>query len=634
MARLTRHTLGDSDTPAEGDSLRNERQTSSDVRRANDAAAAATRLKNNLVLKPGTPTKCTRKIRRLGNTNQETGILFQPWSRQDEDGSQALQQKIMRESPAKLGLFTEFEQDDPAASPSKSSRWNRPEMKYQTLNRSGEEIRSGIPAGKLACRPSFLSQARIDALLKTPAHQHMVPRDDFAKDLLESDESSTLESTISTIDSNSDTTTISLGSSSNNDMGQKHQDMPDELPNSISSICFGEKKLVESVDAVTISNFSNISHKRQNAPVDSTAMAIDKADASHDEVDSVVEMWEKMHLESPPRSCKKNYASDADSSSGSSTHSGREMTSLDSIQPFCDKQKPAQEDVNCCDSQQFVHKSLSVPSLTAQKQDDWAKLSKKSLQAARQSLAVAFLSELDEKVAKGRIAELTKATGGVHLNWTKSLNTTAGRANWRRETVRDKQSDGKVLHEEFKHHASIDLAEKVIDTQVKLLNVLAHEFCHLATFMISGIVKNPHGKEFKNWAAKCSLIFGDRGIRVTTKHSYEIDFKYLWQCVSCHLEYKRHSKSIDVERHRCGSCKSKLEQIRPAPRGSKNNHNNNNNNEIPGQKSPYQLFVRDQMQLVKRENPDVPQQDLMKLVAKKWAAKKGEQDSVVVQELT
>ena len=36
-------------------------------------------------------------------------------------------------------------------------------------------------------------------------------------------------------------------------------------------------------------------------------------------------------------------------------------------------------------------------------------------------------------------------------------------------------------------------------SQERLLNVVAHEYCHLANFMISGIKDNPHGKEFKAW---------------------------------------------------------------------------------------------------------------------------------------
>lgn len=70
---------------------------------------------------------------------------------------------------------------------------------------------------------------------------------------------------------------------------------------------------------------------------------------------------------------------------------------------------------------------------------------------------------------------------------------------------------------------------------------------------------------------------------MTTKHNYEINHKYLWVCIGtpsnaakdflnlpdedgCGAEYGRHSKSIDVEKHRCGKCKGVLAQVRPKPR--------------------------------------------------------------------
>jgi SprT-like zinc ribbon domain len=74
-----------------------------------------------------------------------------------------------------------------------------------------------------------------------------------------------------------------------------------------------------------------------------------------------------------------------------------------------------------------------------------------------------------------------------------------------------------------------------------------------------------------------------RRVEVTTKHSYQINHKYLWVCIGtppnaakdflnlpdedgCGAEYGRHSKSIDPERHRCGKCKGVLVQVRPKPR--------------------------------------------------------------------
>ncbi|KAF7550108.1 hypothetical protein G7Z17_g5952 [Cylindrodendrum hubeiense] len=235
---------------------------------------------------------------------------------------------------------------------------------------------------------------------------------------------------------------------------------------------------------------------------------------------------------------------------------------------------------------------------------------KKAFGARKHALAESFLAELDQDITQGRIAELAESTGGVKLVWTKTLNTTAGRASWRRETIRTRQADGTQVSVEYKHHASIELAEKVIDDENRLLNVLAHEFCHLANFMVSGVTNNPHGKEFKVWAARCSRIYADRDIEVTTKHSYDIDFKYVWTCEACTTEFKRHSKSIDPQRHRCGSCKGMLRQTKPVPRGG-------------GKTSRYQEFVREQMAVVREENPGSPQKDAMKLIAAKWAKQEG-----------
>lgn len=146
----------------------------------------------------------------------------------------------------------------------------------------------------------------------------------------------------------------------------------------------------------------------------------------------------------------------------------------------------------------------------------------------KHELATDFLAEVDRTVCAGKLTVLSESTGGIKLIWSKKLSSTAGRANWRRETIRSIASDGLVSTSAYKHHASIELAEKIIDDENRLMNVLAHEFCHLANFMISGIKDNPHGKDFKAWAGKCTRAFQDRGVEVTTKHSYTIAYKYIW----------------------------------------------------------------------------------------------------------
>jgi predicted SprT family Zn-dependent metalloprotease len=265
-------------------------------------------------------------------------------------------------------------------------------------------------------------------------------------------------------------------------------------------------------------------------------------------------------------------------------------------------------------------KPIFAPKASSPVKSSPSKESKKLFAEKRQAIAESFLRELDDEITQGRIRELALSTGGIRLVWSKTLNTTAGRANWKRETVRTKQGsaqDAKITEAAPRHHAWIELAEKVIDDEDRLLNTLAHEFCHLATFMIDGITTNPHGQHFKAWAAKCSRAFGRRGVEVTTKHSYAIDFKYIWQCGACLAEYKRHSRSIDPVRHRCGSCKGVLAQIKPAPR--KNNAGSGGGAKL----SEYQIFMKDEMKIVRGENPGSPQKEVMLIVAERWAKKNG-----------
>lgn len=123
---------------------------------------------------------------------------------------------------------------------------------------------------------------------------------------------------------------------------------------------------------------------------------------------------------------------------------------------------------------------------------------KKAWDLRKQQIAQDFLDELDTTIVSGRLAELAASTGGVKIVWNKKLNSTAGRANWRREKIKDVKPDGSSTTW-YKHSAHIELAEKVIDDETKLINVVAHEFCHLCNFMINRIKDNPHGKEFKEW---------------------------------------------------------------------------------------------------------------------------------------
>ncbi|KAE8166140.1 SprT-like family-domain-containing protein [Aspergillus tamarii] len=225
-------------------------------------------------------------------------------------------------------------------------------------------------------------------------------------------------------------------------------------------------------------------------------------------------------------------------------------------------------------------KTAKPPSKTALKKAETEKKRaalerKKSFDNKKAAVAEDFFKALDDRVTGGRIQEIAEETGGVQIIWSKALQTTAGRANWKREKLRtegtlgtEPQTPGGSLS---KHHASIELAERIIDDEDRLLNTLAHEYCHLANFIISNVHNNPHGASFKQWGLKCKEALKDHPVyggrfEVTTKHSYKIDYKYVWSCVDCGQTYGRHSKSIDTTKSRCGKCKGLLQQIKPKPR--------------------------------------------------------------------
>ncbi|KAJ5353184.1 hypothetical protein N7452_002158 [Penicillium brevicompactum] len=147
-----------------------------------------------------------------------------------------------------------------------------------------------------------------------------------------------------------------------------------------------------------------------------------------------------------------------------------------------------------------------------------------------------FLQHLDG-VFDGRIASMTKDTGGIKLIWTKNFRNTAGRATVRSERVFTREG-GVEDPGRRRYNATIELSEKVLDTEDKILCTLTHEYCHLLDILITenrGKGAAQHGVSFKQWGARCTQalkdhpVYGGR-VEVTTKHTYEINHKgYLKQ---------------------------------------------------------------------------------------------------------
>ena len=214
----------------------------------------------------------------------------------------------------------------------------------------------------------------------------------------------------------------------------------------------------------------------------------------------------------------------------------------------------------------------------------------------------------------------------VVIQWSATLNKTAGKASasrtWNEQSQRSETTYG------------IDLSTKVLDSEEKLRNTLAHELCHVAVYAFHGMNKSiaPHGPEFKHYADKFHSAYGrDRVdnsslvIRVTTTHSYEIDYRYRYTCSgdSCGKVYGRHSKSIDMSRKVCGRCKSKLLLFTRTGILITDTGEAIRQDGTPVKLNPFATFVKDNFARVKGDlvhsSPQpVKHKDVMALLGEQW----------------
>ncbi|KAL5534616.1 hypothetical protein ACEPAG_1079 [Sanghuangporus baumii] len=184
--------------------------------------------------------------------------------------------------------------------------------------------------------------------------------------------------------------------------------------------------------------------------------------------------------------------------------------------------------------------SATAPTTSATTKSKTKRRTKKVLQQEKQAqlaaYAQALFDELNKSVFMNRLAKDTP------LIWNNRLLATAGRAKWHRD------SKGVVT-------TYIELATKVLDCEERIRNTLSHEMCHLACWVINCNPKENHGGVWRGWVEEVMLKRPD--IFITTKHSYDISYKYEWQCQTptCKKIYGRFSKSINPAESICGACK-------------------------------------------------------------------------------
>ncbi|XP_075369674.1 germ cell nuclear acidic protein isoform X3 [Mycteria americana] len=134
--------------------------------------------------------------------------------------------------------------------------------------------------------------------------------------------------------------------------------------------------------------------------------------------------------------------------------------------------------------------------------------------------------------------------------WNKKMRKTAGYC-----------VTGQTEGPEAKRYARIELSEKVCDSADRLRDTLVHEACHAATWLING-VRDGHGQFWRFYANKSAVIHPELPV-VTRCHSYEINYKFIYECVLCKAMIGRHSKSLETERFVCAFCGGQLVLSQP-----------------------------------------------------------------------
>jgi len=187
----------------------------------------------------------------------------------------------------------------------------------------------------------------------------------------------------------------------------------------------------------------------------------------------------------------------------------------------------------------------------------------------------------------------------LEIVWSKSLYKTAGRTKLSKKYNKDSKKYIKI--------AKIELSYKVLDDIDKLRNTLVHEMCHVAVFLIDEIKEKKHGPHFKHWGEIVEGHYSD--IEVTTYHSYNINFKYRYQCQECGHIFGRHSNSIDVNKVRC-ACKGKLKLMEKLKKDG-----TPYKERTPGK---YALYVKENYSKVRKANEGLSQKEIMILLAKEY----------------
>ncbi|KAM6061578.1 germ cell nuclear acidic protein isoform 2-T2 [Chlamydotis macqueenii] len=187
----------------------------------------------------------------------------------------------------------------------------------------------------------------------------------------------------------------------------------------------------------------------------------------------------------------------------------------------------------------------------------------------------------------------------IEIIWNKKMRKTAGYC-----------VTGQTEGPEAKRYARIELSEKVCDSADRLRDTLVHETCHAATWLING-VRDGHGRFWRFYANKSAVIHPELPV-VTRCHSYEINYKFIYECVLCKATTGRHSKSLDTERFVCAFCGGQLVLRQPTQKDG-----------TPARTHlmPFDKYMKENYGLTKREQHGLSHAEVMRKLSADFALK-------------
>ncbi|TRZ03433.1 hypothetical protein DNTS_000425 [Danionella cerebrum] len=155
-----------------------------------------------------------------------------------------------------------------------------------------------------------------------------------------------------------------------------------------------------------------------------------------------------------------------------------------------------------------------------------------------------------------------------------------------------------------KRYARIELSVKVCDSADRLRDTLVHEMCHAATWLINN-VRDGHGPFWRLYAQKAMLAHPELPM-VSRCHSYDINYKYQYQCSRCKNTIGRHSKSLDTSKFVCALCTGQLSLLTPSK---------------PRAPTPFANFVKENYGSTKKEFAGQSHAEIMRKLSVDFASK-------------